>query len=113
MSSVEREEFIRNAGRAPGQVCIAYEMRRDGTPVLRSRWDWLLAPLRTAGRAALAVAAVCLPMVFSTCATRRALGKFATPSECSGSDSDAKGACVVVPGRMAAPSLERDENAEP
>jgi len=76
MSGREREELV---AKSEGRLCIAYELRGDGSMVTPSRWSWLFLPLRRIQQAAAALLAACLPMVFSACATREVLGD-AAPS---------------------------------
>ncbi len=99
----ERRAFVHAARAEPARrVCIAYEFRPDGRPVLRSRWDFLAAPLRALRRIAVAAAALCMPFAFSNCTTRRAtMGKFVNPEPgaTEGCDTDSRS---LVPGAMQA-----------
>ena len=67
MSPGERVQFV---AETRGRACITYELRGDGTMITRSRWDWVLRPLR----AFAALFAAMLPFAFSSCAVRRTAG---------------------------------------
>ena len=64
MSPGERVQFV---AETRGHACITYELRGDGTMITRSRWDWVLRPLR----AFAALFAAMLPFAFSSCASNR------------------------------------------
>jgi hypothetical protein len=74
MSSRERARVTGNTG-----VCITYEIRRDGSMVTPPRWALLIKPLQRACWAAAAL----IPILFSSCATRRTLGRMS--HSCDGS----------------------------
>lgn len=97
----ERRAFIRDARAEPARrVCIAYEFRADGRPVLRTRWDFLAVPLRALRRFAAASAALCLPFAFSNCTTRKAMmGEYTIPEPgaTEGCDPDSR---RILPGTM-------------
>jgi len=67
MSPGERVQFV---AETRGRECITYELRKDGTMVTPSRWDWVLRPFR----AVVAILAAMMPFAFSSCATRRTAG---------------------------------------
>lgn len=72
MEPGERAQFV---AETRGHACITYELRADGTMITRSRWDWVLRPLR----AFAALLAALLPFAFSSCATRRLAGSPPSP----------------------------------
>ena len=107
----ERRDFLKRAREEPAKrVCIAYELRRDGRPVLRSRWDGLAAPFRSARRAVLAAAAVCLPMAFSNCASRKPMMGRYSPSGPGAKQGTEAGERAVVPGVAAWPDARNQED---
>jgi hypothetical protein len=110
LAEKDRRTFLRRSREEPEKrVCIAYERRRDGTPVLRSRWDWFASPFRAARRAVLAAAAVCLPMAFSNCASRKPMMGRYSPSGPGPSQGTEATERAVVPGMAAWPDA-RDED---
>jgi hypothetical protein len=77
MSPRERDHFVvESAGRA----CIAYQLRADGTMVTPTFWSRMLRPVQHAQFAAVTILAALLPFLFSSCASRRTLGRVA-PSD--------------------------------
>ena len=74
MSDRQRELFVSQTG---GHACIAYELRADGSMVTPSRWVWLTSPVRNVTWRVIAILAALLPFLFSSCATRRTLGRVA------------------------------------
>ena len=80
MKPAERTQFV---AETRDRACITYELRADGTMVTRSRWNWVLRPLR----AFAALLAAMLPFAFAscapTCSTRRLAGSPMPPPDAS------------------------------
>ena len=73
MSTGERARFVAES-QSQGHVCIAYELRSDGSMVTPLRWTWLRQPLQGVRWLGTTLLAVLFPFLFSACATRRMLG---------------------------------------
>src|SRR5436309_571232 len=58
MSAHEREQFEASSG---GLLCIAYELRNDGSMVTPARWPWMRRPLERARWAVAALLATVVP----------------------------------------------------
>lgn len=74
MSDDERERFI---SQTRGLVCIAYELRADGSMVTPTGSMWLLRPFQHFAWRAMTLLAAFLPFLLNACATRRTLGRVA------------------------------------
>jgi hypothetical protein len=78
MRTQEREQFVAQSG---GHLCIAYDLRSDGSMVTPSRWTWMLQPLRRVRWKVVTLFATTLSILFSGCTTRRVLGRKAPISK--------------------------------
>lgn len=77
MSGREREELVAEAG---DRLCVAYELRGDGSMVTPSRWAWPSKPLRRVQQAVAALLAASFPMLFSACSSGRQVAGGITPN---------------------------------
>ena len=100
MKPAERTQFV---AETRDRACITYELRADGTMVTRSRWNWVLRPLR----AFAALLAAMLPFAFAscapTCSTRRLAGSPMPPSDVHANPSQQKLGKMAILGEVAPP----------
>lgn len=110
MSRPERERFVTESA---GQLCIAYELRVDGTMITPSFWRKISGPFQRTRHAFVAILASLLPFLFSACASsRRTLGGSKRPDHEVSKSSATANLCSVTVGVPMAPSQGEKEKAK-